>query len=464
MSLHIPANREAIVRALLARESRGPEKERLRACLALLEELIHHRWHKEGRACVSLYSDIEAGKSNQSEALIEKVEELLTKANFEMVERAELDYALESKQLLDLPLQIDWKSFEREPLIAYRGRSTRTERGRYFMRKLPSYMIHGALGVMVCSLFVAALGVLLFIYTERRDARLAISGSPSFESSETIGPGQRESFRIDLEDHEAETPIRWSLSDNEASDGSEILQLTSEGSRAWVNAPESIVDDRSVVILRATLPNEDAGDALLERALVVQREYSPLPLYSSLRNATWALLGLGGLGFMVGLGNLVRKRKWNEERRAKAREKSLSALQARTKAETARLRVDRFKDLFRVESFTTDVLERVVLAFRLKSEARPMLKLFRDIPLADLELVLPATKLRMKFRDRLLLGFSILGALVVVIIKVIAIVSAAFVALWFLAMAFLSAGGVAARTWGKFRNLTRRYQSTLTES
>jgi hypothetical protein len=118
--------------------------------------------------------------------------------------------------------------------------------------------------------------------------------------------------------------------------------------------------------------------------------------------------------------------------------------------------VRRKKWLFREETSEITVFDRVALIIKFKDEAyfrerdrgdlnfnpgSMLVKLFKNIPKGDLEMLFPNAQVRMKLKDKLLMGGIALGGGISVMLKTSAGLVAMVGILWLMARAFLSGGG-----------------------
>jgi Protein of unknown function (DUF3754) len=93
------------------------------------------------------------------------------------------------------------------------------------------------------------------------------------------------------------------------------------------------------------------------------------------------------------------------------------------------------------------------------------LKLFKDIPTMDLEMLLPGTRIRMRLSSRGKLGASILGSIAYVGWKISeSIVAVATLSLWALYGPLALVLGYAYKTWSGFTKTKQTYMLQLTQS
>jgi hypothetical protein len=71
---------------------------------------------------------------------------------------------------------------------------------------------------------------------------------------------------------------------------------------------------------------------------------------------------------------------------------------------TKAIRLRRARQLFRLDEVEVPTYGRVAIVVRTKEEPHVLLRLFKDVPQADLELLLPSVRVKMKLLDRLKLG------------------------------------------------------------
>lgn len=161
-----------------------------------------------------------------------------------------------------------------------------------------------------------------------------------------------------------------------------------------------------------------------------------------------------------------------------------------------RVRVKRM--LRRAVEQEMELFERVVVMARVKAEhelpperreglllgpGRLLVKLFRNVPVADLEMVLPNVEVRMRRRDRVLLGVpAVVGGVVLLVTKLSAslLLTGALIAWWLglraekveigaaqvlaLVVALATLGGFVLRQMSAFKNRRIRFMQALTDS
>ena len=116
--------------------------------------------------------------------------------------------------------------------------------------------------------------------------------------------------------------------------------------------------------------------------------------------------------------------------------------------------------LFRTVELQEPVLRQVLILFRLKGDPTIHLKMFRNIPLADSEMIFPQTIIRMGSFDRAMLVVSS-GAAVFALGRLLAR-GAGFGGA---ALALLISGGMlVARTIGRYLNVRRKYMARMTRN
>ncbi len=112
-----------------------------------------------------------------------------------------------------------------------------------------------------------------------------------------------------------------------------------------------------------------------------------------------------------------------------------------------------FHRLFRVVRLQEPVLRQVIILFRLRGESTIHLKMFRNIPMADSELVFPEKKIRMGSFDRALLIIS-----AAVAIPALALRGAAGTAL------LIGLGMILVKTVGNYLNVRSKYMARMTRN
>lgn len=99
--------------------------------------------------------------------------------------------------------------------------------------------------------------------------------------------------------------------------------------------------------------------------------------------------------------------------------------------------------------------KRVVVAIRLKRDQKLLLKSFKEIPVNNLEMLVPEGKIKIDKLDKGIIGVSVTLALVGVIAKIVTVLAALNVDFTLIATA---AGGiVAARGWNMYKNKRNHY-------
>ena len=163
---------------------------------------------------------------------------------------------------------------------------------------------------------------------------------------------------------------------------------------------------------------------------------------------------------------------------------------------TERVKVKRL--LRRAVERDMEVFERVVVMARVKEAqelpeerreglpvgpGRTLVKLFRSVPVADLEMVLPNVEVRMRGRDRVLLGVpAVVGGVVLLVTKLSAslLLTAALIAWWLglrtekvelgaaqvlaLVVALAALGGFVLRQMSAFKNRRIKFMQALADS
>lgn len=116
--------------------------------------------------------------------------------------------------------------------------------------------------------------------------------------------------------------------------------------------------------------------------------------------------------------------------------------------------------LFRTVELQEPVLRQVLILFRLRGDLTIHLKMFRNIPLADSEMIFPETIIRMGSFDRAMLVISA-GAAVFALGQLVA----KGAGLGGAALAVLIGGGtLVARTVGRYLNVRRKYMARMTRN
>jgi hypothetical protein len=136
---HIPIPRAAIVDACATDPSLDDaERARFGQVCDLLTALYHHRFHQRLEALKDAYRPFDPDTSflipaltgaemeSSSQRLVDELRRLLDDANFEELDRIELDRALEEETLLRVRLEVEFEDFE-EVLFFARGAEHRQE-------------------------------------------------------------------------------------------------------------------------------------------------------------------------------------------------------------------------------------------------------------------------------------------------------------------------------------------------
>ena len=130
----------------------------------------------------------------------------------------------------------------------------------------------------------------------------------------------------------------------------------------------------------------------------------------------------------------------------------------------------RLRNLFRVEQVSVPIFERLIVMFRLMSTSKTskrldsesvFIKLFKDIPKLDLDMLLPATSVKMTIVDRLKLLVATLSSLGIASWKLLA--AAATGILGFLVLLGGTIGYGVRSVYG-YLNTKNKYQLSLTQS
>jgi len=138
-------------------------------------------------------------------------------------------------------------------------------------------------------------------------------------------------------------------------------------------------------------------------------------------------------------------------------------LHVRGRAEETLGRRSRLRPWRRVE-MQAPVYRRLVVATRLRGEAGVRLKLFRDIPVRDVEALMPHAEIRMSMIDRIQVFGAGAGALGGLASKAFAAITSGVVSLFSLASAALVGfGGLAFRSFFGYRRTMRMRTSVRTQ-
>ena len=114
------------------------------------------------------------------------------------------------------------------------------------------------------------------------------------------------------------------------------------------------------------------------------------------------------------------------------------------------------------EPIQVEVLKRLVVAVRMRDSAHVMIKLFKDIPISDLESLLPHAKVKMGPREMLKLGASGGGAVWTIAFKIITTGLAAAGALLYVLAAPLA--GLSWKTFSNYRRAIKDRDSERTKN
>jgi len=127
---------------------------------------------------------------------------------------------------------------------------------------------------------------------------------------------------------------------------------------------------------------------------------------------------------------------------------------------------------FRLRRFDVDIFQRLVVAFKLRRQPRATdravtdavyLKLFKDIPKMDLEMLLPGTRARIRRLDQLKIGAPLVGGVGGFGMKVWTLVGAAAGGLWAWGLALFGLVGYGVKSFLGYKRTRDRYAAVLTE-
>jgi len=501
----LPITKPAIIEGICELDGlEQAEQKKLCHMAHLLEALYHFEYHKDLEEIKYAYIPLSPESSeaeqykypeghdrdsgmpddlkDRVEGLNASIKNLLEKANFQKVSDEDLNFAMNENHVFDLPIEINWDAFDGETLIYARGRDRDIVEGKFTSRKLGGYLVRGSLGNLMIGLVLLGIAAFLQFVTLADGGPRTIVAGPSVTTANTLGPNGRTTFDVhEKEVSEGERLVgkietlvngNWVALPEDGSRG-QILSREPEGDQpirfTYQAPPAELMDEgeKFTLLYHWDLVQTNNGKILNHgnQAFEVLRPAPPAPLSPKMRIAVLVLAFLGLGGVLVGGFNFIRKRNWDEERRQSALLGDTTDLRTMTIERNRALNVDRFKDLFRKEAIPGDMFRQVVIAFKLKGEPHMLLKLFKDIPLADLELIFPNTRPRMKIKDRIMLLFTSAIAIGLLLFKIFLVITAAFVTFGAATLLpLVAAGGGAGRAWSKFKNTVTRYNSILMQS
>ena len=104
---------------------------------------------------------------------------------------------------------------------------------------------------------------------------------------------------------------------------------------------------------------------------------------------------------------------------------------------------------------SVEYYKRVVVAIRLKKDRKLLLKAFKEVPINNLEMLLPDGTLHMTKVDKGILSASVFLALTGVLVKIVTVMAGYNIDLALLVT--LVTGGVAGRSWTVYKNKRQSY-------
>jgi hypothetical protein len=125
---------------------------------------------------------------------------------------------------------------------------------------------------------------------------------------------------------------------------------------------------------------------------------------------------------------------------------------------------------FRSEAVEVPIYQRLIVIFRLRPQGKfskyldtddVYIKLFKDIPKADLDMLLPGTQVKMSLLDRVRILLPSLSGLILGILKIAAAITLTPYLVW---VAVSGAVGYSARSVYGYLNMRQKYQLNLTQS
>jgi len=420
------------------------------------------------------HKDLSAGWSSVSPSSNEGLRRLrhslasmAESAGFSSITQEDLLTAMRENQVFEVELEVDWDRYEDVPVIFSRNRRIEKEEGRFIRDKLPGYMLRGSLGVFVIGLVLLALHFTLDKLVLPDGGISQVIGSATIEHAQTMGPGHRDEFRLD-HDLEPGQSVRWEVfatgDDGEARplsaypDGSRGTVLPSSNpNRVAYQAPSVVSPKGFDLVLHWYLYGSDPAQPLNDRksSYRVKAEAELPPIGSPLRTLTTILFWLGIGGVLAGGANLLRPL----IRRLRKKETPAPLPSVRR---AGMPRADRFVDLFRKECLQREVLGEVLVACKTTDSPYYQLSLYRDIPLADLETVLPSTRPRVRVFDGLMFVLQIAYGALLFLFRLVIILAATVVSFGLGAViALFNAGGLATRSWSRFRSTVKQLASAV---
>jgi len=127
---------------------------------------------------------------------------------------------------------------------------------------------------------------------------------------------------------------------------------------------------------------------------------------------------------------------------------------------------------FRRRRFNVDIYQRLVVVFKLRHRPREAdraytdavyLKLFKDIPKMDLEMLLPGTRARIRRLDQIKIGAPLIGGVGGFGMKVWTLVGAAAAGLWAWIVALCGLVSYGVKSFLGYKRTRDRYAAVLTE-
>lgn len=491
---YIPVDFKRLVNALDA-DPQTSSDGKLREIARLLHAIVHFESSQNIERLLDLYRPLAPDTDPRHRALASKdsgeldgnqlsqqvdelrrgVEELLHRSRFVPITQDDMDYAMQENHVFDLPVEIDWDKFDGDVLIYVRMADRDVLEGRFFLRKLPGYLLRGSMGNLLIGLLLLALGWFGLDISQRRDGVSQMTLGPAIEQDATLGAASQTEFSIQPDPlHEGER-IAWDFEVRTADDryiplpasGEYGSLISIDAGRAGYRSPDQIPGDHFDLIVRAQHLGPDGAvlGKYSSRTFAVDATWSPLEIRTPLEIISWGLITLGTIGVLIACWNWLRKLRWDDERRRSVLAGDTTSQRLTTTHRNSALRIDRARDLFRREAIPGDMYRQVVIFFKLKDEHHVTMKLFKDVPLADLELIFPNMRPRMKIKDRIMMLASAAFAGFLVFLRIAAIAAAAVFTFGLgTLIALISAGGLASRTWERFRGVLTEYSKTLSES
>lgn len=390
--------------------------------------------------------------------------DLGSRSGFTSITQDDLLVAMRENQVFEVELQVDWDQYEDVPVILARNRRTEVTEGRFIREKLPGYILRGSLGVLFIGLVMLALHFVLSSVILPRGVISQVVSGPGVEHAQTLGPGQRDEFRLDHGLMAGES-IGWEILSPDAS-GTPMPVASfpnqSRGStfqpadpnRIGYQAPTTVPAEGFDLVVRWRLTGPQ-GTHQRDSQYRVLAEAEPLPIGSPLRtlSTVFLILGIGGVlaGACNSLRPLLRKLRKAPPSESTPPSKRVGIPKA-----------ERFIDLFRKESLNREILGEVLVACKTRESPHYVLALYRDIPLADLETVLPSTRPRVRLLDGLMFVAQIGYGVLLFLFRLVIILAATVVSFGLGAViALFNAGGLATRSWTRFRTTVKHLATAV---